>query len=168
MADAGFQGAYDRRNEMINLRETLHTPKIWRLHAPKFANLAEIVALKIRDHEQLGTLFFAQRQFTGTGGVPRRVLWESRPCALDRSRDNGATIHFQKQFGRGGEHRRAIKIQTGGMRCGRDLAQPEIKGQKIHPLRPAGPPWMGKIHLIDVTCGDVFLSPAHSSHIVFF
>jgi hypothetical protein len=117
------QRAGDGGDEVKHLREAFHPPQLGHGDAAKLADLAEVVALEIGDHEQLGALFGGGGELAHGGGIAFGIADETRARAFDRTRGDAGTVHAQKQLGRGGEHRRSGQLHEGGMRRGRNGAQ---------------------------------------------
>ena len=168
VVDVGAQTARDGRNEVKHLREALHAPQLRHLHAAKLAHLAQIVALEVRDHEQLGFFLLRGPQLVLRRHVPLHVPHKTRPRALDRPRGDVWPVQTQKGLHRRAEHRGAVQPQKRRMRRGRDRAQFQVKGQRVRLFRPAGHPGVGQVHLINIPRGDVVLRAAHHRHKLLF
>ena len=78
--------------------------------AAVFADLAEVVALEIGDHDQLGEFLRIGLELEGELLVAHRIA-AARTRALDRARGDVPAADAQEKFRRGREHARVAEIE---------------------------------------------------------
>ncbi len=76
--DMRAQDAGDGGDEVKHLSEAFHAPEFGNGDAAEFADLAEVVAFEVGDHEELGTLFGRGGELTHGGGVTCGIVGEAR------------------------------------------------------------------------------------------
>ena len=136
---------------MMDLREGLQFAQRGDMHAAVVADLTEIVALEVGDHDQFGALFRRGQQLAGHGGI----IATTRARSFDRTGENPSPVDTQEAFRRNAQNGRVAKLQKAGIRRGTDGAQTRIKKRGI--LRPWGRKRVGEIDLINIAGRDVFL-----------
>ena len=165
MGNVRTQLAFDGGDEMEHLLETFQLQEVRDPHTAEFADLSQIVAQEVGDHEQFGALFFAADQIDRRALVGFRLV-EAGPGAFDRTGADVPPAHFEKRFRRGGNDLAAAKVEECGVGRGAGRAEAQGERQGVRPLRPWGAEPVGEVDLIDIPGGDVILGPAHEGLIV--
>lgn len=80
---------------MIHLFIALQGQQVRNPHRSKFAHPPKVIALQIRDHEQLRAFFCRFKQLAGRGGIPLRVLMP-RACSLDGPRADMPSVQIKE------------------------------------------------------------------------
>lgn len=155
------QGAGDGGDEVEDLGVAFDTPELGDGDAAKFTDLAEVVALQVGDHEQLGALFHRRGQLAHGGAVARGVIDKAGARPFDGTCGDAGALHAEEELGGGRQYGGAGELHEGGVRRGGDGTEFEIEGQRIGLLRPVGAPGVGEVYLIDVSGGDVALRKLH-------
>ena len=140
---------------MMHLREGLQLAKCGDMHAAIVADLTEIVALEIGDHDQFGAFFRRGQQLANRSLIVRAA----RTCSFDRTRENPSSVDTQEAFRRSAQNRRVTELQKAGIRGGTGGAQTRIKKRGIR--RPRGRKRVGEVDLINISGRDVFLRADH-------
>lgn len=159
--DVRAEGAGDGGDEVEDLGVAFHPPELGDGDAAEFADLAEVVALEVGDHEELGALFGGGGEFVDGGGVAGGIAGEAGAGAFDGAGGDAGALHAEEELGGGGEDGGASELHVGGMRRGGHLSEFEIEGQGVGLLRPLRTPGVGEIDLVDVSGGDVVLRTLH-------
>lgn len=155
VADVGGELADDGGDEVENLRVGFDFPEFGDLDAAEFADLTEVVALEVGDHEELGAFFGGGEQIGAGGGVAGGILGKAGAGAFDGAGDDAAVAEAEEEFGGGGKDLGAVEVEVGGVWGGGDGAEVEVAGEGVGVGRPGGAPGVGEVDLIDVTGGDV-------------
>src|SRR6185436_17826448 len=103
---------------MLHLREFFEANEFGHLNRTEFANFAEVIAEKVRNHKQLGHFFCAGLQFVSQLRVAR---WIARSWAgsFNRPGQDVRAAQAQEEFGRGRDNLEISAIEERSKRCGR-------------------------------------------------
>ena len=141
---------------MEDLLEALQLQQLGHGDAAVFADDAEVVALEVGDHHQLGDFLWRSEEVVGRLFVRRRFR-APRAGAFDRAGADRSSAHFQEGLRRGGKDRASIQLDECRARSGRVVAQGFVECPRISAPRRGEA--VREIYLIDVPLRDVILSP---------
>ena len=116
------QGAADGGDEMVDVLEFFVLEHVGDLDGAEFANLAEVVAEEVGDHDELGGFFFGPLQVEGGAGVEFGV-GEAGTGSFDGPRLDFASGETKEGFGRGREDFASGEIYVSGNWSGRGAAE---------------------------------------------
>lgn len=149
------ESAFHRGDEVKDLWVGFNLPQFRNVDAAELADLTEVVALEVGDHEEFGTFFWGGQQIGAGMGIMLGVKRVAGTGTFDGASDNAATAEAKKKFRGRGQHLGASQIEISRVRGRRDLAEAEITGKGIGPIRPGRLPRVSEVDLINVSRGDV-------------
>ena len=158
MAGRTGEPTFHRGDEVKDLGVGFDLPKFWNVDAAELADLTEVVALQVGDHEQLGAFLGGGEQIGAGIVVAFAVLWVTWAGAFDGAGDNAAAAQAEKKFGGGGQDLGACQIEISRVRGRGDLPEAEITCKWVGQLRPGCLPGIGEVDLINVSRVDVGFS----------
>jgi hypothetical protein len=156
------EAAFDGADELMHARERLDVEQLAHAYGARHANLPEIVAQKIDDHDVLGAVLRARAQLLCERAVARRI-GRARPRALDRLGLDAPALHAQEAL-----RRRAHDLAVGPLEIRRERRRVDVAQAKIgvpcvafrfglEPLR--------EVHLITIAAADVLLHGAKRARV---
>ena len=160
VADGGGELAFDGGDEVEDLRVGFDFPEFGDLDAAVGANLTEVVALEVGDHEELGAFLGGGEEVGAGGGVASGVVGEAGAGAFDGAGDDAAVAEAEEEFGGGGEDLGAVEVEVGGVGGGGDGAEVEVAVEGVGVRGPIGMPGVGEVDLVDVASSDVVFGGA--------
>ncbi|KGM30138.1 hypothetical protein P409_34880, partial [Inquilinus limosus MP06] len=130
-------------------------------HAADGADLRQVVAQQVDDHQVLGPVFRAGLQLHSQDRIRRRID-PARPGALDRpGLDPPGRVDRQEPLRRGaGDPPPLAQVEEGGEGRGRQGAQAAMQREGVEPVRQVGQEALGQVGLVDVAGGDPVADPA--------
>ena len=115
--DAGTQHAFDGGDEVEDLRVAFELHELRNGDAAVFADLAEVVALEVGDHDELGEFLGVGQELEGELLVTHGIA-AARARAFDRARGDVAAANAEEKLGRGGQDFGVTEIEEGTTGCG--------------------------------------------------
>lgn len=108
---SGREGAADGGDEVVDVLEFFELEHVGDLDGAEFADLAEVVAEEVGDHDEFGAFFFGVLEVEGGFGVELGV-GEAGAGSFDGAGFDFAAGEAEEGFGGGGENFAAIKMEV--------------------------------------------------------
>ena len=138
----------------MHLREMLEVRELRDGDAAVLADLAEVVALEVGDHDELGEFLRVGLELEGELGVEDGIA-AARARALDRTRGDVPAADAQEQFRRGGQDAGVAEVEKGA--AGRGTAGEQMLEEAVGIAVEVSGEFLREVDLVDVAGGDVLL-----------
>ena len=157
----GSEGAANGRDKVVNVLQFFKLEHVGDLDRAEFADLAEVVAEEVGDHDELGAFLFGILEVEGGLGVEFGIS-EAGAGSFDGAGLDLPAGETQKGFGRGREDFASTEVKVGGGGSGGGVAELLVKRKEPLGSVAFRAETSRKVHLVDVTGGDVFLNGFNS------
>ena len=152
------EGASYCGEEVVDVGEFLELEELGDVDGAVVADLAEVVAEEVGDHDELGDFFGGGDEIVGGAFVVVGV-GEAWSCAFDGAGLDGASGDAEEALGGGGEDLLGMaelgEVEEGGVGGGGGAADLGVELVDIGLRGEGGGEALGEVDLVDVAGGDV-------------